>query len=221
MQIKGPVRAILYTHKAIKAELATLRDAAEKLELNANFDQIGEKVEFLHDAVSAHAAGEEAAFYPAADELRRDISQVYQWEHKVDEEYFKNIKGYIASLRNDGRPPDLREIKRNVYALHATLSTHAQKEDDLLVPLIDSELEPLRQGEMVGKIVAAVPPELMEKVFKWIVGAISTAERADYLGIVKKGAPPERFQVMVGWVRQVLPGDQWQELVAAMPELQG
>ncbi len=47
MQIKGPIRAVFYVHKAIRTELDTLRDLAEKLELNADFSEIEDRVSFL------------------------------------------------------------------------------------------------------------------------------------------------------------------------------
>jgi iron-sulfur cluster repair protein YtfE (RIC family) len=218
MQIKGPIRVIFYVHKAIRAELDTVRDLAEKLELNSDFNEIEERVNFLADIVDAHAQGEEDAFYPAMDELRRDISQVFSWDHKIDEGYFQAIKQSITKIKGGGNQSDLASLKRNVYALHATLSAHAQKEDDLLVPLTDKEMDLGKQGEMVGKISAKIPPHLMEKALKWIVRIISPEERADYLGIVKRAVPPEGFDMMAGWVREALTADEWRELSSRLPD---
>ncbi len=217
MQIKGPIRAMFYIHKAIRTELDTLRDLAEKLDLNSDYSEIERRVNFLADVVDAHAQGEEGAFYPAMDELRRDISQVFSWDHKIDEGYFQAIKQSITKIKGGGNQSDLVSLKRNIYALHATLGAHAQKEDDLLVPLTDKEMDLGKQGEMVGKMSAKIPPRQMEEGLKWIVGIISPEERADYLGIVKRAVPPEGFNMMVGWVREALTADEWQELSRRLP----
>ncbi len=217
MQIKGPIRAIFYIHKAIRTELDTLRDLAEKLELDSDCSEIERRVNFLADVVDAHAQGEEGAFYPAMDELRRDISLVFSWDHKIDEGYFQAIKQSITKIKGGGNQSDLVGLKRNIYALHATLGAHAQKEDDLLIPLADREMDLGEQGEMVGKISAKIPPHQMEEGLKWIVGTISLEERADYLGIMKRGVPPESFDMIAGWVKEVLTADEWQELSSRLP----
>ncbi len=151
MQIKGPIRAIFYVHKAIRTELDTLRDLAEKLELSTDFSEIEDRVNFLGDVVNAHAMGEEDAFYPAMDELRRDISKAYSWDHELDEKLFQNVKESIARMKGGGNQSDLDSLKRNVYALNSTLSAHAQKEDDLLIPLTDKEIDPGNRARWLAK----------------------------------------------------------------------
>jgi hemerythrin-like domain-containing protein len=219
LAVKGPIRSFFHVHKAIRTELSSLADQVEKLDVGSDFSTFGDKVSFLSDVVQAHAGGEEKFLYPAVDELRRDVSNAYRWDHKVDEEYFQEIKDCIARLKTTREQSDLEGLKRNVHALHSFLSAHAQKEDDLLMPLIDSEVSPEKQGEMVGRISAHIPPELMERMLKWMVGIFTVEEGADFLGIVQSGAPSERFAVMMEWVRETLPARDWEELLEKMPDL--
>lgn len=216
MEIKGPIRAILYVHKVIQAELDRLASLASGLELGADFDGFGKRVNFLSDFVDIHVKGEDNVFYPAADGLRKDISKAYSWDHRLDEKYFQTIKEGINKLKGVGSKGDLDTLRRNIYDLRATLSAHAQKEDDLLVPLIDQEMPPPKQGEMFGKLMADLPMHKIEEMFKWIISTLSMEERADYLGIIKKGAPPEQFAVMMGWVKGGLSENEWKELLSRM-----
>jgi hypothetical protein len=96
---------------------------------------------------------------------------------------------------------------------------HAPKEDDLLVPLIDSEVSLEKQGEIVGRISAYIPPEMMEGMVKWMVGIFTVEESADFLGIIQSGTPPEGFAVVMEWVRETLPARDWGELLEKMPAL--
>jgi len=217
--IKGPVRSMVHVHKAIRTELNTLADQVEKLQVGSDFSAFEDRVSFLSDAVHVHAEGEEEVVYPAVDELRRDVSSAYSWDHKVDEQYFREIKECISRLKTNGKQSDLDDLKRKVHVLKSFLSAHAQKEDDLLVPLIDSEVSPEKQGEMVGRISAHIPPEMMERMIKWMVGIFTVEESADFLGIIQRGAPPEGFAVMMGWVRETLPARDWGELQERMPAL--
>ncbi len=220
MQIKGPIRGFFYAHKAIRTELAALANLAERLAPNANINEFEDRLEVLHILVKAHAGGEEDGFYPGLDRVRKDISKAYIWDHKLDEELFESIKKSIARIKGNGKPSDIESLRMDMLTLKATLSAHAQKEDDLLVPLADAEMPLSEQGAIAGKVVAGIPPHLRERIFKRIViSALTTEERADYIGLVNKGLPPEVFQTMVGWVREVLPANDWKDLVQMTPEL--
>jgi len=216
VKIKGPIRSILYAHKAIRTELDVLRDITEKLDLDADFDEIKGRVNFLSNFVDSHAKAEEEVFYPAVDELRRDTSKPFNWDHKLEEKHFQSVKETLAKIKRYRNPSNFEGLKWNVYALSATLSAHAQKEDDLLVPILDEEVDPGKQGEMVGKFVSHIPPHLMEKGVKWIIGILSPEERVDYLGIIKRGIPPEKFDAVTGWVRETVSEDEWKELLNRM-----
>ncbi len=219
IKIKGPMRSIFYVHNAIKTELDMLVNLIEKLSLSDNFNEFEDRIIFLNDVVRVHAEGEEDVFYPVIDELRKDMSKAFSWDHVIDEKYFYAIRESITRIKSGGNQTDLESLKREIHALNATLSAHAQKEDDLLVPMIDKEIDFSRQGEIVGKIVAHIPPHLMERMFKWIVSIVSLEEKADFIGIIKKGAPPEKFDAMRGWVKEILSEKEWGELLKQMPEL--
>jgi hypothetical protein len=154
-----------------------------------------------------------------SDEDGEEFERLEAEYDKVDEEYFGEIKGCITRLGTTGQQSDLDSLKWHVHALQSFLSAHAQKEDDLLLPLIDSELGPEKQGEMVGQISAHIPPELLEPMLKWIIGALTVEERADWLGIIQGGAPPEGFVVMMAWVNESLPAADWGELLEKKPGL--
>lgn len=218
-QIKGPVKGFLYAHKVIRAELAALADLAEKLQPNSSVEEFEDRVEVLHTFVEAHAGGEEDGFYPGLDRLRKDISKAYLWDHKLDEKLFDSIKKSIARIKGNGSLSDIESLKRNTLTLKATLSAHAQKEDDLLVPLADAKMPLEEQGAIVGKISARLQPQMMGRVVKLFADTLSSEERADWIGLVKRGLPPEVFQGMVGLVRQGVSEKDWQDLLQLLPEL--
>ncbi len=220
MQIQGPVRGFFYAHKAIRTELSALADLAERLDPNANIDEFEDRLEVLHTLVKAHAEGEEDDFYPGLDRIRKDISRAYSWDHKLDEELFESIKKSIDRIKGNGKPSDIESLRRDMLTLKATLSAHAQKEDDLLVPLADAEMPLSEQGVIVGKVVASIPPQLMERIFKRIlISALTTEERADQISLLKKGLPQDVFQTVVGWVREALSANDWKDLVQITPGL--
>ncbi|MFQ5978679.1 MAG: hemerythrin domain-containing protein, partial [Candidatus Heimdallarchaeota archaeon] len=91
MDIAGPIRAFVYVHKAIRAELNTLANMSLKLSQDDNLNDFGQRINFLHEFVGIHAKGEEDVFYPAVDEIGGEVSNVFVWDHRKDGEYFAAI----------------------------------------------------------------------------------------------------------------------------------
>lgn len=219
MDINGPIRVMHYPHKAIRTELASLVDLAEKLDVNSDFNELEERVKSLNEMVEFHAKGEEDFVYPACDELRNDISKAYLWDHDVDKKYFQGINECISKIKESKNQSDFDDLKSNLFGLKVILTAHADKEDDLIVPMIDAEVPPPQQGEMLAKINEHMPQDRMVPMFKWLLDRISTEDIADYMGIIKQGAPPEQFNGITSIVKGVLSGDQWNELLKLMPGL--
>ena len=219
MDIKGPIRVMHYPHKAIRTELVSLVDLSEKLDVNSNFNELEERVKSLHEIVEFHAKGEEDFIYPACDELRNDISKAYRWDHNVDKKYFQDINECNTKIKDSKSQSDFDNLKSNLFGLKVILTAHAQKEDDLIIPMIDAEVPPQKQGEMLAKINEHMPQDRMVPMFKWLLDKISTEDIADYLGIIKQGAPPEQFNGITGIVEGALSDDRWNELLSRMPDL--
>ncbi len=212
MEIKGPIRAINYPHKAIRCELNNLVDLAESATIDTNFNEMEQRVSLLSDFVGFHAEAEEDYVYPALNDLHENIADSYSWDHKVDEEYFGNIKLTLQKLRAGGQAEDLVNLRRNVIALRTLLHAHSKKEDDLLIPIIDTEISPPDQGAMLGKISSKIPPEFMKSSIPFLFGNLTTDERVDYLGIMRNGMPPENFDMMMGWLGEALPSSDMEEI---------
>lgn len=221
VDVKGPIRAYLYPHKAILVELESLEKKSMSLHMEGGGDleEFKRRLEFLKMFFDAHEAGEEAALYPAADSVRKDIAKPFEWDKHVAEEYFRMIFDAIGEFgKSRERSASLR-IVMGMSALRASLGPHESKEDEVLLPLIDSGLDARAQGEVVGKAMSKFDPSAVENVEKFLIKRLSQNERVEFLKVVKLGASPEIFNAIIGWVKEVLSEDEWKELKAKMPEL--
>jgi len=212
MEIKGPIRAINYPHKAIRCELNSLVDLVESATLGSDFSEMENRVNLLKKFVEFHADAEEDYVYPALNSLHANIADAYSWDHKVDAEYFQNITLALQKVKNGGTEDNLQNLRRNIIALRTLLHAHSKKEDDLLIPIIDTEISPPDQGAMLGKISSKIPPDFARETVPFLFGYLTTAERADYLGIMRQGMPPENFDMMMGWLGDALPSNDMEEL---------
>lgn len=219
--LKGPIKAYLYPHKAILVELESLETKSMTLHMGnaGELEELKHRLEFLKMFFDAHEAGEEASLYPAAGSLRKDIEKPFEWDRHVSEEYFRMIFDAIEEFRKSNERSASLKIVMGMSALRASLGPHETKEDEILLPLIDSGLDARAQGEVVGKAMSKFDPSSVEDVEKFLIKRLSQNERAEFLKVVKLGASPEIFNAIIGWVKEVLSEDEWKELKTKMPEL--
>lgn len=75
----------------------------------------------------------------------------------------------------------------------------------------DAELEEIHQ-----RLVAAVPPEKMRIYLRWMLPALSHAERVAMLAGMRQGAPREVFDGVLSLTRAHLRGRDWSKLSEAL-----
>jgi iron-sulfur cluster repair protein YtfE (RIC family) len=99
---------------------------------------------FLQDELLPHALAEDAVLYPAvaaamgAPQATATMSR--------DHEEVAHLIGALARHRDEltsaVAPAAVREIRRLLYALHAVVSLHFAKEEEIYLPLLDERLDP-------------------------------------------------------------------------------
>jgi hemerythrin-like domain-containing protein len=222
VEIKGPIKGYYYPHKAIRVELESLEKKSVTLdsESTAELEEFKHRLDFLKMFFNAHEDGEEASLYPAAGNLRKDLNKAFEWDRHISEECFKMIFEAIDEYRKSRARSASLKIVRGMAALGTFLGAHETKEDEILLPLIDRELDPKAQGEVIGKAMSKFPPSTVEDVEKFLIKRLTQNDRVDFLRIVKQGAPLETFKAITKWVKEVLSEEEWKELKIKMPELQ-
>jgi hemerythrin-like domain-containing protein len=220
----SPMNGALYAHKAMRKELELLEAMAGP---GAPIGEervaaLADRIAFFHPVVKGHNDGEEAVLWPALDGRFPHISTPYTLDHRADEDTFQRIEALLAELRvagGDERAAATEQLRRAIVALSVSVSHHSRKEDSHLAPLVQQSFSAEEQAALVGGMIGYLPRELMPQMLPWMLQALSADERVDYLAIMKEMMPPERFLMAVGWARDGLPPEEWEEMVGQMPEL--
>lgn len=100
--------------------------------------------EFLTEHLIPHATAEDAVLYPvvdrlvgtrgdthATDTMRRDHVEVVRLTERL---------GGLRDRLRDGAGEEEDELRRVLYGLHAVVSLHFAKEEEVYLPLLDREL---------------------------------------------------------------------------------
>ena len=222
--MESPARSIRFVHKAIQTEIEALDREVEHLAAGKSDDaaEMARRFDFFYQVVKAHEDGEEDTFFPALDERVCPISAPYLLDHRADQGHIREIIQSFGLLA--GNPDErtrseiLRRINRLTIYSNAATAIHIQKEETILVPLIEQNFSFEEQADLTRRAVAHIPPELMQQMFPWLVQSLPPDDQEVFLREMMQMVPPNVFHMMSGLLATNLPSDQWAEIVKRLPE---
>lgn len=221
----SPLNGAIYAHKAFRKELNDLEEEAERLDTarDAWVADFAGRVAFFHRIVKAHNTGEEEVAWPAIDGRFPNVTLPYTFDHRADEETFLQIEGLLGEIQKAGdsrnRAELIRQVKRLFTVINAHVSSHANREDAHIIPLLQENFSLAEQGEMSGRMVAHLPRDEMPRIMPMLVSALTIEERVDYVGAMQHAMPPEAFKAATGWIKAGIPEVEWSELAGRVPGL--
>lgn len=132
-------------HAAFGLEIDALAEVARHCrqlpprDLHARVDAL---VRFLDEEVLPHASAEEAVLYPAVGEALGAPGAVAAMarDHVEIRRFVERLRHHRYELLSQLLPAARLELEQDLYGLHAVLSLHLAKEEELYLPLVGDEL---------------------------------------------------------------------------------
>jgi hemerythrin-like domain-containing protein len=223
--MESPIRSIRYIHNALRKECRELEDAVGQLaaEDRAGAEECGQRHAFLYDVVKIHEDGEEEALFPMIDQGIYPVSAPYLLDHRVDQMHLRETIadfGRLGQTEDPGaRAKMLRQISRSTIILNAAMTLHIEKEEQIIVPLVEERISPADQVATVQRSIAGFGPELMQKMFPWIVRAQTPEDQELFLAMFVMNVPPTISQALIQRLSQELSPDEWVEVEKRLPKV--
>lgn len=112
--------------------------------------------EFLAHHLLPHAAVEEAVLYPTVEKVMAcpDATATMRRDHVEIESLTRDLATINAELADRDAVPDgaLGELRRIVYGLHALVTVHFAKEEEVYVPLLEAGLDERQATELFARM---------------------------------------------------------------------
>lgn len=130
---RRPARDFRSEHEQIVRDAEWMRLMAGRipaLSLEERRTLVRDALECLH-RIGLHAAAEERVFYPVLARLlgAHDVGSAMT----VDHQFVHARMQYLAETD----PASTAALQAILYGLHAVITTHVQKEDEILAPLVE------------------------------------------------------------------------------------
>lgn len=218
-----PPRLDLYSsiHKAMRAVMTDTLLAVGRVDTGdeADLAEMAGRLEGLLTLCSQHLLHENTFVHPALEARASGASLTIATEH------VEHVR-HIAALRADlqalllapagAREPLALALYRELALFVAENFHHMQQEETahnaaLWAHYSDGELAQVHQA-----LVSSIPPEEMMEILRWMVPAMSPAERAGMLGEMQAQAPAPAFEAALAVVRPHLTQREWAKLCRSL-----
>jgi hypothetical protein len=166
----------------------------------------------MDEVLDYHARGEEAAVFPAVDNLAPLVAKAYLMDHR-------ELDKMVSELEAMGEKPDPLTLARGTAILGSHLRIHLDKEDAHLYLILRERTTEAEQASIVGVMSKKVPPEGFPMLIQWLFPLLDSDDQV----VVTKGwmtlMPPQVFSGLKPLIRKAV-SDKWAELTQRIPELQ-
>jgi iron-sulfur cluster repair protein YtfE (RIC family) len=211
-------------HKGLRSFMTETLVAAGRVDVHDPAELIGTlaQVRSLLDACRAHLHAENQFLHPAMEARRPGSARETAKDHEDHVRALETLETDVLALER-AQPGVRGEAARRLYdrlaGFVAENFVHMHDEETgnnavLWATYADEELAEIQQA-----IVASLPPEKMALFLRWMVPAMSPAERAGLLAGIQLGAPREVFDRVLATARPHLTEREWTKLMAALAPL--
>ena len=197
-------------HKGIRAELFALTSTAGAIDPSNRCDRaaVADHVAAVAGILDSHAHHEDAAIGPALEANLPDLAEQIAADHTLLDARFAFVTELAASTVDLDRGGDARRLGHLLYLeLGGFVSAylgHQIVEERVVMPALEQAIGVEEVIALHMQILGSIPPEEMVAGLSMMLPALNLDDRAEMLGGMRLGAPPEAFQGVVGLARSVL-----------------
>jgi len=219
----GAPRHDLYAgvHKGLRSFMAEALVAAGRMDAYDPAEVIGTlaQIRELLALCRAHLHAENQFLHPAMEVRRPGSARETAKEHEYHALAIEALETDALAVERAQPGPRAEAARRLYRRLAVFVAENLEHMDDeetannavLWATHTDEELAEIQQA-----IVASLQPEKMAAFIRWMVPAMSPAERAGLLGGIQLGAPRAVFERVLATARPHLTDREWAKLMAAL-----
>ncbi len=207
-----PVDAVRAFHNAFRNDIQRIDTAAfEAAKGTLGLASTIERFLFFNEILVWHAAGEEAAVFPAVEKVTPQVAKPYVMDHRgLDRAYDELTESYSAN--------DPLKTARATAAFRFHLVIHLDKEDAHLYQIFREKLSPSEQRAALAILASMVPQNRFPEVVAWLYPLIGIDDRVNMTRIWQMVLPGPAFVGVKDLIRKAI-GPGWDELIHRIPDL--
>ena len=212
MLMTEPVDAIRAFHNAFRNDLEHIDAAAfNSAKGKEGLDATIGRFRFFNEVLVWHARGEEAAVFPAVENIAPLVAEAYVIDHRGLDSAFEELSQSYSAR-------DPLKTARATAAFRFHLDMHLDKEDTHLYRIFRERISLPEQGKALGIMSGMVPQERFAELVAWLYPLIGHDDRENMTRIWQMVMPAPVFAGAKELIRKAV-GNDWTELTRRIPTL--
>ncbi len=184
-------------HKGIRAELFALTNGAGQLDPADTCGRVdlAAYVVSVTDFLVQHAEHEDGAVQPVLVTALPRLAEQVEEEHAALEGRMLELRALaetVAAATSDQRN-QVHQLYRELASFTSAYLAHQEVEERVIMPALEAAIGVEAVVGIQVQIVSSIPPAEMARGLAVMLPAMNIDDRAELLGGMRAGAPPEVF----------------------------
>lgn len=143
--MSGPLDIVHSLHNAFRRDIFQIDDSVFKIARSGGggLTFVLNRLHIMDEILGYHAKGEEAAVFPAVDNVAPLVAKVYIMDHR-------ELDSMVSGLEAMHKTPDPLTTARATAVISSHLRIHLDKEDAHLYPILRERTTENEQASIIG-----------------------------------------------------------------------
>jgi len=212
--LSSPIDVVLCFHNAFRRDVAQIDSLVLEIARGGgDLSPVLDRLHVMDEILDYHARGEEAAVFPAVDNVAPLVARAYLMDHRELDKMVDTLKTIHLQ-----KSPDPLLAARATAVLNSHLRIHLDKEDAHLYPILREKTTISQQVSIIGIMSSKIPPDRFPAAIKWLFPLLSLSDQV----VVTKGwmtlMPPQVFANVKPLIKSTV-AEGWETITQRIPEL--
>jgi iron-sulfur cluster repair protein YtfE (RIC family) len=200
-------------HKALRKDILQIDNSVLKIaHSGGDFTPVFDRLKILGEVLDYHARGEEAAVFPAVDNIAPLVAKAYLMDHR-------ELDVMVNALETMRKMPEPLTTARATAVLNSHLRIHLDKEDAHLYPILWGRTTESEQAAIGSAMSQKVPSDKFPLLIQWFLPLLDlddqTVVTKSWIGLM----PPTVFASVKPLIEKAA-AENWAELTRRIPEIE-
>jgi len=205
-------------HKGIRALAGDLVAAAGRTDFRSRpeVEALRERVEEAFAVFEAHARHEDGFILPLLRVCAPEVAADGEADHRAQSLRLRDLRSALALAAGAGPSAPVlgHAFVLGLSRFHGEMLVHMADEEERLMPALWAAFDDDALRRVHAALLESLAPSEKLATLRWMLPAISPAERADLLSALRASAPPAAYDAIVRVAREALTAEEWARLEA-------
>jgi iron-sulfur cluster repair protein YtfE (RIC family) len=212
--LSSPIDVVLCFHNAFRRDIFEIDSSVLDITRSSgNLSAILDRLHSMNEILDYHARGEEAAVFPAVDNIAPLVARAYLIDHR---ELDKMVE-VLEAMRLQKSPDPLQACRASAV-LNSHLRIHLDKEDAHLYPILREKTTIIQQVTIGGIMSSKIPPNRFPAAIAWLFPLLDLNDRVTVIRGWMTLMPPQIFANVKPLIKSAV-AEGWDVIAQRIPEL--